>query len=105
MPDIIKVTPEELGSTAESFRTSGLLLHSIAMQMMDTVNGISPSVWTSEAAGSYLSKFKGLQADISKMDQMINKQSNHLRAVAENYKGMESQAHVAASSLRNNILS
>ena len=60
----LKVTPEELRSTAAAFASCGSEVKNNTAQMLALVAGISQSVWSGASSASYLNKFQALGADI-----------------------------------------
>lgn len=104
MSDTIKVTPEKLKSTASSFQQIGNDIRKTAQEMISVITGISNSVWSSETSKTYISKFKGLDTDVSKMCKMINEQVSHLNMIADQYRTTEDQTRAAAHTLKNNVL-
>ena len=104
MANRIKVTPQELKKTAGEFRNSASSLHSTANEMIQTITGISQAVWAGETGDMYISRFKGLNSDVSQMNKMVGKQAQHLEMIADSYRTTEDQTSVAAAALKNNIL-
>lgn len=104
MANIINVTPEKLKSTASSFQNTGASVRQTTTEMMSVISGISQAIWSGEAGSTYISKFKGLDGDVSRMCRMINKQVEHLNAIAQEYTSTEEQAASAAAVLKNNVI-
>ena len=104
MANIINVTPEKLRSTASSFQSTGTSVRQTTSEMMSVINGISHAIWSGDAGSAYISKFKGLDADVSRMCRMINKQVEHLNTIAQEYMSTEEQAASAAAVLQNNVI-
>ena len=104
MTGTLKVTPEELRSTAAAFASCGSEVKNNTAQMLALVAGISQSVWSGASSASYLNKFQALGADIEKINKMLQEQVNDLTAMAEEYERAEQDAQTAASALKNNIV-
>lgn len=105
MTGTLKVTPEELRSTAAAFASCGSEVKNNTAQMLALVAaGISQSVWSGASSASYLNKFQALGADIEKINKMLQEQVNDLTAMAEEYERAEQEAQTAASALKNNIV-
>lgn len=104
MTGTLKVTPEELRSTAAAFASCGSEVKNNTAQMLTLVAGISQSVWSGASSASYLNKFQALGEDIEKINKMLQEQVNDLTAMAEEYERAEQEAQTAASALKNNIV-
>lgn len=104
MTGTLKVTPEELRSTAAAFAFCGSEVKNNTAQMLTLVAGISQSVWSGASSAAYLNKFQALGADIEKINKMLQEQVNDLTAMAEEYERAEQEAQTAASALKNNIV-
>ena len=104
MSDTIKVTPEKLKTTASSFQQIGNDIRKTAQEMISVITGVSTAVWSSETSQTYISKFKGLDTDVTKMCKMINEQVSHLNTIADQYRTTEEQTKASAQTLKNNVL-
>ena len=104
MADVIKVSPEQLKSTSASLGSIGNSIKKTTGQMLTLVTGISQNVWSGEASGSFISKFRGLQNDVTKMCKRLEEQSSHLNTIAVEYQTAEETNKSAAASLRNNVI-
>ena len=104
MTGTLKVTPEELRSTAAAFASCGSEVKNNTAQMLTLVAGICQSVWSGASSASYLNKLQALGADIEKINKMLQEQVNDLTAMAEEYERAEQEAQTAASALKNNIV-
>ena len=85
MDGIIKVSTEQLRSTASEFSSLGQQVASLTSEMTNTVTGLS-SAWEGEAAQAYINKFKGLDDDIQKMNRMIQEHVTDLNDMATGYE-------------------
>lgn len=88
MEGIIKVTPEELISTAEEFNSVSTQVQNLTRNMLDTVNALN-STWQGDAAEKYRGRFKELEDDMNKMHSMINEHVTDLRDMAQRYQQTE----------------
>ena len=88
MTGILKVTPEQLISTASDFQSTGNTIRSLTSDMTSTVTGLS-SIWEGEAATAYVTKFNGLQDDIERLIGMVNEHVNDLMEMGRVYSNAE----------------
>lgn len=88
MTGILKVTPEQLVSTANEFQSIGNTVQSLTSEMTNTVTGLS-NIWEGEAATAYVAKFNGLQDDIQRLHAMITEHVNDLTEMANVYGNAE----------------
>lgn len=84
MEGIIKVTPQELISTANEFNTTGGQVKSITDSMMTLVDSLK-GIHEGDAATAYNTKFHALQDDMDKMYRMIQEHVKDLNEMAQNY--------------------
>ncbi|WP_455713942.1 WXG100 family type VII secretion target [Anaerosporobacter sp.] len=104
MEGIIKVTPEQLTATADTFSTKGKTVSSLTSEMTTLAVGLS-SIWTGEAANAYRNKFKSLDADIQKINKMIQEHAADLKTMASVYSKAEKSSQDEISALSSNIIS
>ena len=104
MEGILTVTPEELQATAGDFSGKGNTIKGLMDQMMGIVKNLSGS-WQGEASATYLRKFQGLQADIDKMNRMIQEHSQDLNTMAEQYKQAENLNMEQGQGLTDSVIS
>lgn len=88
MEGSLRVTPEQLESTATEFANKGTTVGQLTSQMTDLVNGLS-SIWEGDAAAAYTAKFRELDDDIQKIIRMIQEHSNDLNEMARVYREAE----------------
>lgn len=100
MADIIKVTPEQLKTTAASLEATGNEVKKVTSQMLALVSGISPSVWSGEASHAFIAKFKGMDGDVNKMCKRLSDQSQHLGKIADAYKTAEDTNKSSAAKVK-----
>lgn len=103
MDGILKVTPEQLISTASDFQSKGSTVSNLTTEMMDLVTGLN-GVWEGDAATAYITKFQGLQDDIQKMINMVNEHVNDLNEMARAYQDTERANADAANSLSSDVI-
>ncbi|WP_167955890.1 WXG100 family type VII secretion target [Anaerosporobacter faecicola] len=103
MEGIIKVTPEQLSSTADTFSTKGKNVSSLTTEMTNLAVGLS-AIWTGDAAEAYRTKFKDLDADIQKINKMIQEHAADLKEMASVYTKAEKDSQDEISSLASNII-
>ena len=106
MDGTIKVSTQELRSASSQFSSYGSEIQNLTSQMLSLISGITGAVWSGEAASAYQSKFAGLEADISKINKMIQEHVTDfaLNTMADEYDRAEQQAQQEASALKNNII-
>ena len=104
MEGILKVTPEELQTTATDFGSKGNTIKGLADQMMSIVKNLS-GTWQGEASTIYLRKFQGLQNDIDKINGMIQEHVTDLNTMADQYKQAESANQEFGQSLTESVIS
>lgn len=88
MEGTLRVTPEQLESTANEFASKGTTVGNLTTQMTQLVEGLS-SIWDGEAATTYTAKFRQLDDDIQKIIRMIQEHSNDLNEMARVYREAE----------------
>ena len=96
MDGTIKVSTQELRSASSQFSSYGSEIQNLTSQMLSLISGIT--------ASAYQSKFAGLEADISKINKMIQEHVTDLNTMADEYDRAEQQAQQEASALKNNII-
>ena len=108
MDGTIKVSTQELRSASSQFSSYGSEIQNLTSQMLSLISGITGAVWSGEAASAYQSKFAGLEADISKINKMIQEHVTDLNTMADDLRRMEytpnQLAQQEASALKNNII-
>lgn len=88
MTGILKVTPEQLISTANEFQSIGTTVRNLTAEMTNIVTGLS-NIWEGEAATAYVAKFNGLQDDIERLHAMITEHVTDLNDMANVYSTAE----------------
>lgn len=103
MTGTLRVTPEKLISTAQSFSSSAGTVQNLTSSMLSTIDSLN-STWAGEAATAYYNKAHGLQESINKMIKMINEHSTDLQAMAQAYQEAEQTAQEAAAALQTDVI-
>jgi WXG100 family type VII secretion target len=103
MTGTLRVTPEKLISTAQSFSASAGNVQNLTASMLSTIDNLN-STWAGEAATAYYTKAHGLQESINKMVRMINEHSTDLQAMAQAYQEAEQTAQATAAALQTDII-
>jgi WXG100 family type VII secretion target len=103
MEGIIKVTPEQLISTANEFSTVGTTVNNLTSEMTNTVNSLN-QVWEGDAAKAYNTKFKGLEDDIQKLNSMIQEHVKDLTAMAQVYQNAEKASIDEINTLSSDVI-
>jgi WXG100 family type VII secretion target len=104
MAEKIKVTPEQLKSTAARFSEEAETVRQLSELMMQIARSIS-GAWTGAAAAAYVSRLQALETDIRHLVQMIQSQSLNLLDMARNYTEAENLNAEAAGALARDVVS
>ncbi len=104
MNGTIKVNTAELVKTASSFSSTGNEIKNLTNQMTSTVNSLSGSIWSGDAADAYKKKFGELQDDINKMIKMIDEHVTDLTAMAREFERAETANINAANALSGDVI-
>ena len=103
MTGTLRVTPERLIATAQSFSSTSGTVQNLTSNMMATVDSLN-STWAGEAATAYYTKMHGLQESINKMIRMIQEHSTDLQAMAQVYAEAEAAGQEAAAALQTDVI-
>lgn len=104
MTGTIKVSPEKLIATSQEFSTQGSTINNLTAEMINRACELS-SGWEGEAAQSYITKFKSLEADIQIINNMIQEHVNDLQEMASLYSAAEQSNVDDAMALSSAVLS
>ncbi len=99
MEGTLKVSTQELRNASNQFGSCGSEVKNLMTQMLTLISGITGTVWSGEAASTYQAKFAGLEADMTKINTMIQEHVTDLNTMADNYDRAEQQSQQAASGL------
>ncbi|MBR0373655.1 MAG: WXG100 family type VII secretion target [Mogibacterium sp.] len=89
MEGIIKVETSKLRQTANEFGNVSTQIRNLTSNMVQTVNQLTGTVWSGDAATAYITKFKSLDDDMTKIDRMIQEHVNDLTQMAAEYERAE----------------
>lgn len=103
MEGILKVSPEQLISTAGDFSSRASNISSLTGEMISKVNALA-NAWEGEAATAYMTKFNGLQDDIEKIVSMVQEHAKDLNDMAAQYRNAESQNASDFESLSSDVI-
>lgn len=103
MDGIIKVSTDQLRSTASEFGTLGQKVSSLTSEMTNVVTGLA-SGYEGEAAQAYINKFRGLEDDIQKINRMIQEHVTDLNDMAQRYDEAEKSSVSQAGSLSSDVI-
>ncbi|MGO5113770.1 WXG100 family type VII secretion target [Candidatus Avoscillospira sp. LCP25S3_F1] len=103
MTGTLRVTPEKLIATAQSFNDTAGKVQNLTNNMLSTVQALN-STWAGEAATAYYNRAQQLQDSINRMVRMINEHATDLQSMAQNYQAAEQSAQEAANTLQTNII-
>lgn len=103
MTGTLRVTPEKMISTAQSFSSSAGTIQNLTSSMLSTVESLS-GTYAGEAATAYYTKARGLQESINKMIRMVNEHSMDLQEMAQELQNAERAAQEAAAALQTDVI-
>lgn len=103
MDGILKVSPEQLTSTAAQFSTCGTTIRNITASMTDLVSSLSPA-WAGEDASAYIAKFNGLQDDINRIHAMIQEHIADLTEMADIFNTVSSANLTEIEALSSDVI-
>ena len=103
MIGILKVSPEQLRTSAQSFANTGNSVSNLTSQMTSLVQSLS-SAWSGEASSAYASKFNQLNDDIQRLIKMINEHSTDLQQMAATYEQAETSNVEIANDLSADVI-
>lgn len=103
MEGIIKVSTDKLRATASEFGSSSTQIKNATSSMVQTVNQLTGNVFSGEAATAYITKFKGLEDEMAKIDRMVQEHVKDLTAMADEYDRANAASQAAANALRSDI--
>ena len=103
MNGTLRVTPEKMITTANSFSQSASTVQNLTSNMLSTVDSLSSS-WAGEAATAYNTKAHNLQDSINKMVRMINEHSTDLQAMAQVFQDAERAGQATAAALKTDVI-
>lgn len=85
MEAILKVTPAQLINTANEFSSIGNTVSSLTADMMEKMTNLG-GIYESEEATAYITKARGLEDDIAKLNGMITEHVSDLNEMAQRYE-------------------
>ena len=103
MNGTLKVDSAKLRATADQFSQTSSQIKSATSSMVQTVGQLSGSVWSGDAATSYINKFNGLNDEIEKIDKMIQEHVTDLNNMATEYESTEDAIQQNNSTLNNTL--
>ena len=103
MPSIIKVSTQQLNTTASQFTSEATSLANLTGEMLTLVRG-STTAWTGEAATAFLNKFNGLEDDMTHLVNMVKEYAEDLTNIANVYEQADKANAEAAQSLSPDVV-
>ncbi len=103
MASIIKVSPEQLLTTASEFSNEAASLSNLTNEMISLVSS-SSSAWTGDAATTFVNKFNQLDDDMIKLGNMAKEYANDLTEIATIYQQAETANAEAAQALSADVI-
>ena len=98
MADVLKVTPEELKSTASQFKTYQGNMQTAYTAMSTAVNNLG-STWTGEASQQFKTQFESLYKNRAQSEQKMADAVDELTKAAGVYEEVENSIKSAVSQL------
>jgi WXG100 family type VII secretion target len=99
----LMVTPAQLRSAANEFESASTQVANLTQNMLDKVTALN-TAWQGDAAVAYTTKFKGLQDDILRMQNMIKEHVIDLQGMAETYDAAEKANVEATNALASDVI-
>lgn len=103
MEGILRVTPEELITTASEFGAKASAVNNLTSEMLSLANGLT-GVWEGEAANAYITKFRSLEDDMQRIYRMIQEHSRDLEEMGRVFKEAEAANIEQANSLTGDVI-
>lgn len=103
MATTIRVTPEEVKSTAAQMDSKGQEITKLAANANEIVQTLSGRIWSGEAATEYTSKFNTLYNDVASVTKLISTMVQQLNTIAAEYETTESRNKEQAGSLPGSV--
>lgn len=103
MEAILKVTPQQLITTADEFSAVGNQVRELTTAMMEKMTNLG-GIYESEEATAYIAKANGLQDDIAKLNAMIQEHVSDLNEMAQRYMEASSSANDLISTLSSDVI-
>ena len=103
MEGIIRVSPQLLSSTASEFGTQGNSISNLTAEMLNLVAGMAAS-WEGEAATAYITRFRGLEDDIQRINRMVQEHSMDLQEMAQIYSEADMANAEEANALSSDVI-
>ena len=99
MATTIRVTPEEVKSTAAQLDSKGQEITKLAASANEIVQTLSGRIWSGEAATEYTTKFNTL----FNVTKLISTMVSQLNTIAAEYEGTETRNKEEAGSLPGSV--
>jgi WXG100 family type VII secretion target len=96
MAETIRVTPKELQDKAQMMENTGNEIKTLTENMTTKVLELTGRIWSGEAQQAYVTRFKSLEEDIARLNELCSNEAKHLYAIAQEYSKAE-ETNVAAS--------
>ncbi len=103
MEAILKVTPEQLISTANDFSATGTTVANLTSSMMEKMTNLS-GIYESEEATAYIAKARGLEDDIARLNAMIKEHVDDLNEMAQRYTTAAAAAQSLVDTLSSDVI-
>ena len=98
MADVLKVTPEELISTASSFKSSQQQMQTAYLTMSDAVRSLD-TTWNGDASEQFKAQFDAMYKNLSQTEQKMTDAVDELLKAADLYQQVEDSIKSAVSGL------
>lgn len=103
MEAILKVTPEQLINTSNEFSAIGSTVCNLTSSMMEKMTNLA-GIFESDEATAYISKARGLEDDIEKLNGMIREHVNDLNEMAQKYISANASNESLIDSLSSDVI-
>ena len=98
MADVLKVTPEELSATANTFKSNQQAMATAYNAMNESVSALT-NTWIGEASASFKSQFSALYKNLSQTEEKMADAIDELVKASEAFSAVEAQNKAAADGL------
>ena len=103
MEAILKVSPQQLISTADEFSAIGNQVRELTSAMLEKMTNLG-GVYESEEATAYIAKANGLQDDIAKLNALIQEHVTDLNEMAQRYLEASTTTSDLISTLSSDVI-
>lgn len=99
----LRVAPETLRTKAADFEAQGVDFAKYTNDMLNTIEEMTGSTWTGDAARAYVTKFQNFSGICVKISDEIKDYTEKLQKIADQYSNAEEENIQVSSSLNSKI--